>query len=323
MKKVAVVFILLLFVGVGLCTGSAYWFGTETERQYHQIVDDLLGQYKDDVKIVSESYSRGVFTSKGDTVVEFTVHIPAWVSGGCCEEIKTVRVLLSHEISHGPLPMSADNPFGWKPAMGVVKTRLSLAPETRQQFKDIALPEGFLLTAHTVFYMEGNGRSRIVLPPFINSFSGVQTDWSGLTANVTFARGFASVEGSFDAPSLTVTEEKETAQIKNIASSFLMTRSTGTMMLSDFSLTFGRIALPAPDGNALYSLEGIGWHFTNRESGPTLTSNVAVRFDTLKVGQDGYGPGAFELEFRNIDRAACLKFQEEMRNMPRGSTDDA
>jgi 5-methylthioadenosine/S-adenosylhomocysteine deaminase len=83
--------------------------------------------------------------------------------------------------------------------------------------------------------------------------------------------------------------------------------SLGDASLSLADLEFAENQEAKPN---TFHLRGFNVHTSNKAAGDNINSLLAIRTDQMKLEDVQYGPGVFELEFRNLDAASIAKLQK-------------
>ncbi|NTW37415.1 MAG: YdgA family protein [Syntrophobacteraceae bacterium] len=128
----------LAFVALG---AASYWFGVQTEREYKAMMQRSADWQN--FKLTGEEYTRGVFSSEAKATLELANPPPLPSPDDSGEEKPfPFKVMLVHQISHGPVPFGMLPHAGgiMRPALAVIETKASLDPRFKELFKELKLP---------------------------------------------------------------------------------------------------------------------------------------------------------------------------------------
>lgn len=314
MKRFVSILILLVLLVLGLWAGSAYWFGMKAEQQYHAVLQQASqSQY---VKFINESYSRGFCQSQAKTLLE--VQLPLGTTG----ETRTYKIPLLQDITHGPYPLGrlGDSQRPWQPVMAVIETKLAPGSELQAQFAELwtQVPELATVRDYTVIYLDGKGEERFAIPAFQRSIGKdepVAITWKGLSLQADFTADFKTVSGSFTMPGSEARGKELALRLGEVKSTFTTNEGISGLWLGDgsFSLAILDLTLDQETGPQSLLLQGLSANTSTKASGDNINSMVALRTELVKVDGTQYGPGVFEMEFRNFDAPSLAKLQESLR----------
>ncbi|HBD08058.1 MAG TPA: hypothetical protein DCZ69_07325 [Syntrophobacteraceae bacterium] len=327
MKKGIIAIVVLLVLVVCLWGGATYYFGMKTEQQYQTLLQKASqSRY---FTFVNQSYERGFLGSKARTVME--VHsVP-----GAAADNQTIKITLDQAITHGPFPIgkSGNGESQFKPVMAVVDTKFVPSPDAQGQFKELTaqVPEIGAIRDTTTLYLDGNGVEYFVVPAFKRTFGDeekVTVDWKGLTLQVNFSNDFKGFKGSLNIPGLVVEGKDGDLKVKDVNSTFNFAEGISGLSLGDASFTLAELGFAEKkDAKPVtFSLRGFNASTSNKASGDVVNSMLTVRTDQMKLEDVQYGPGNFELEFRNLDAAMLAKLQKMLREteaQPKPQSDEA
>jgi uncharacterized protein YdgA (DUF945 family) len=314
MKKSVVIVVVLLLVVVGVWGGATYWFGLKTEQQYQMLLQKASQSRH--LKFVNESYQRGFLSSKARSIMEIQP------TPGVTPGDQPIKLTLDHEITHGPFPIiqSAQGDSQFKPLMAVFDTKIVLPPETQAQFKELLaqVPEIGSIRDRTTLYLDGNGEEKFVVPPLKRTFGDenkVAVDWKGLTLQVNFTGDLKGFKGTLSVPGLEVVAKDINLKVKEVKSAFNMQEGIGGLSLGEASLSLADLEFAENQDAkaAAFHLRGFNANTSNKAAGDNINSLLAIRTDQMKLEDVQYGPGIFELEFRNLDAASIAKLQKMLR----------
>ncbi len=309
--SIAIVCLLLLF---GLWGAATYWFGVKTEAQYRALLQQAA-EYPN-VKLVNESYVRGFLSSKAQTAIEVQ---PA---PDAAAEKQPIRLLLAHDIFHGPFPLA--KPPGtkpqFKPVMGIIETSIVFSPENQNQISSVyaQIPEIASARDYTIIDLDGNGEEQLHIPAFQHTFGDedkVAVDWKGLSLQTSFTIDMKAFSGLLKAPGLEVTGKDFDLRIKEAASTLHVREDASGLSLGEASFDLDAVEYSEKNGTEPvgFLMQGFRANTSSKASGDNVSFLGAIRTDQVKLNRAQYGPGVFEMEFRNLDAASLLKLQEAAR----------
>jgi uncharacterized protein YdgA (DUF945 family) len=313
-KSIIIVTVLVLMV-LGLWGGATYWFGLKTEERYRELLDQgSQGPY---AKFLNESYSRGFLESKAQTIVE--IQLPP----GVAAESRSIRLILAHDIIHGPFPLS-ESPDGkrqFKPVMAIMKTGIVLSPETRSRLSEVysQIPELASVQDYTVIDLDGSGEEHLLIPAFhrlVGSEDKVTVDWKGLSFLLNFTADVKGFSGSLSVPGLEVVARDFSLGIKEVKSTFNSHEGIGGLPLGEASFDLAALEFAGKKEGEPQAvvIRSFAVNTSSKASGDNINSRVTLRTDQVKVNETLYGPGVFEMEFRNLDGASLTRLQETVRD---------
>jgi uncharacterized protein YdgA (DUF945 family) len=316
MKKGIIIIVALLVVVVGLWGGGTYWFGLKTEQQYQMLLQKASQSRH--LKFVNESYQRGFLSSKARSIVVIQP------TPGITPGDQPIKLTLDHDITHGPFPIikSAQGDSQFKPLMAVFDTKIVLPPETQAQFKEVLaqVPEIGSIRDQTTLYLDGNGEEKFVVPPLKRTFGDedkVTVDWKGLTLQVNFTSDLKGFKGTLNVPGVELVAKDINLKVKEMKSAFNMQEGVSGLSLGDASLSLADLEFAENQEakTTTFHLRGFSVNTSNKAAGENINSLLAVRTDQMKLEDVQYGPGVFELEFRNLDAASLAKLQKMLRDV--------
>ena len=314
MKRFVSILMLLVLLVLGLWVGLAYWFGMKAEQQYHALLQQASeSQY---AKFVNESYSRGFFQSQAKTILE--VQLPSGTAG----EVQNYKIPLLQDITHGPFPLAklGDSQRPWQPVMAIIETRLEPGSALQTQFAEwwSQVPELATVRDYTVVYLDGKGEERFAIPAFqrtVGKEEPVAITWKGLSLQADFTADLKTLSGSFRMPGSEARGRDQALRLGEVKLDFAAKEGVSGLWLGDASFSLASFDLTYDEGSGPQSmlLQGLSANTSTKASGDLINSMIALRTELLKLDDTHYGPGAFEIEFRNLDAPSLTKLQESLR----------
>jgi uncharacterized protein YdgA (DUF945 family) len=314
-KKIISIVVVLLILASGLWAGGTYWFGLETEKRYHA----LLQQASDAqfLKFTNQSYSRGFAASKAQTVMEF--QIPPSADG----KDQSLKITLAHDITHGPFPLgkSSDGSLLLKPLMAIIETRVVVSPEFRSTLEQLygQIPEIGSMRDYTLIHLDGGGEENFTIPAFQHTFGKEEkftVDWKGLFLQFSFSPDLKGFKGSWNIPGLEIGGKGGELKVGRMKSTFDVYEAISGLSLGDVSFGLESVEILDRQEAAKPSsllMRGFSINVSNKVSGDIVNGIMAVRTDQLKLDDMRYGPAVFELALRNLDAASMARVQQIAR----------
>ena len=314
MKRLISIVALLLFLGAGLWGGVTYWFGVKAEEQYRAFLEQASPwQY---VKLANESYTRGFWGAKARTIV--ALQQPP----GATAENQGTQFILAHDITHGPFPLvaSPDGKRHFKPVMAIIETRLVTGPETQSFLAELTaqIPELASVRDYTVINLDGGGEEQLLIPPFqrtLGTEDQVAVDWQGLSSQFKFPADLKGFSGSLSVPGLNAVANDFSLKIKEVKSAFNSYDGVSGLSLGEASFDLGGLEWVEKQENEPYALliRGFSANTSSTPSGDNISGLVAMRIEQWQFDTMTYGPGVFEMAFRNFDAASLVKIGDAVR----------
>jgi uncharacterized protein YdgA (DUF945 family) len=329
MKRVVGSVLVLVLVVLAAWGGLSYWFGLQTEREYRNFMQQA-SDWKD-FKLTSTEYRRGIFTSQATATLEL-IQAPSPPNQDLQREQEKTpfRLLLAHQITHGPVPLGRLPQAGsiLHPALAVVETKMSLDPQMKELLKDIKLPEGAppSMDVSTILHWGGKGDTHVL----VHSFQGelgddpkVAIDFAGLKGQFQFTPGFKQVDGTFSTERFSGSiARKSVLQMKGMRCSFHQTEGTHGIYLGDVAYDVDLVELKNQDAaraDADFSIQGIKVKAVAQESDHDLSSSGTISVDRLVLKEGAFKSAVFELELRKLDARVLSEFQDTVQKLQRDS----
>jgi uncharacterized protein YdgA (DUF945 family) len=316
MKKLFSVVMFLLFLVVAVWLSATHWSGIKTEEQYHAFLRQASQwQY---LKLVNESYDRGLLESKARTIVE--IDQPSGAAAGD----QPIRLTLAHKITHGPFPVSTpDKKWRFQPLMAIIETTLVISTETRTRLAELyaQIPELASTRDYTIIYLDGHGEQHLSIPAFQHTLGDkekVAVVWKGLSLQVNFAADLKGFSGSLSIPGLEAAGTDINLKIEDIKSTFDSHEGISGLALGDASFHVAGLDFAAKQEKAPLALliRAFNVQTSSKASGDVINCLFALKADQLTIDGNQYGPGIFELELRNLDAASLASLQQMLGERP-------
>ncbi len=327
-KKI-IIAVLIVLVGASGWAGATYVIGGQVEKRYLACLDrvEQLGPFQ----LTSRSYERGFLNSRARTVLEFTVPDPPAAEDKDQEKAeKSLTLTFEHTLRHGPLPAGTtpDGRFRLVPMLALIETRLVGVSAGDQILDEVLaeIPQFSDSYAFTIIGLDGGGSSRLMIPAFekTDEEENFTITCGGLTFDSQFSRGMEEISGSLALPGLQVRMEDGHLLWEGISGSFDMREAFAGVYLgnSEVRLDAMQIAFADPGGgNEEIVIKGLDIGSQSSREGSTVNGFQSVKLSGITVGGQTYGPGLLEVEARKFDGEALSRYQADMLQVYRETSD--
>jgi len=298
-KSVRMAVFILGTVLLTVALALPYWFGLEAEKSYAHLLDRLSRE--SGLQITGQKYQRGWFHSSA----EMNIRPPG----------APVAVVAEHHISHGPLPLEQIQQGNWQLAQALITSRFRL--DGAEQKATSAWPP---LTATTIFSVRGAGTTHAELPAFKQSGpTGQQFGWSGLTVDLTFDREWKRIRIDARLPSLTIVlpEKNNELFLSRVDFHSDMREGTAGYLFGEANISFGEVVLG--QFNDRVTLNKLSLSTVAKPVNENVTLVLLYQMSELQANGKKYGPAELEMELRNLDAAALVRFNKEVDGLARGN----
>lgn len=252
-----------------------YWTGVEAEKQFRQLNQHYPTQ---DARIILKeaTYDRGWLVSSAQSTFEITGS-------------KSVqRLILSHEIEHGFLPIYPT----------VVHTIIAPQSDIVQWLRAHESP----VMVKTTLRLDGSGDSEIrIIPIYLNDpDKPAQLKVQNITGSLHFTPNLTQISGKFHLPRAELETDKGIVQFNNtILTTNLQTQSY-EMWLGVHQCQIGELSLLSHDFPPL-TLRELNLSLENRVVEHYLKLNLFAQLQQFLVKQDNQGQGRLAVELRHLD----------------------
>lgn len=199
-----------VWVGVLVCAfvaGVPWWAGRGIEARYVAFFEDAEGSVP--FAVDTSRYERGLFVSEVVTVLEPVASDPALAGAGPGEALEAfvepepaMRLVLRHEIAHGPYPLAwlRAGGFDGSPVLAFVTTRPVIEIETAEAVEEIALP----VVMESRFTREAGASIRLLPDAEAETFQDpeLDADWRDTFAQLDLDPDGSRVQGRLAVPRL-------------------------------------------------------------------------------------------------------------------------
>lgn len=293
---------------------TAWWLGKSIEAAHTRQYDQLSAVPY--LKVKSREYQRGLMSATETVTLEFTDPSMLAAAQSDADESASLEFTLKSEIQHGPMPGFSSV------AAGTAHTRLLLDEETRRKVATL-IGDKDLLEVRTTYGFDGGGKARLTSPGFAFDMpdgSQGKVTWSGLTADIAFASDMSRYTMDASLPRFEMKDEGEghmlfadmriTADQKRpFPEEMSFYAGTMNMTIAEVNL---RMPTDDPANPDAVSMQKVAYDVAMPITGDFMDVVVKIGADTLKVGQDNYGPVHYDLSLRHIHARTAAKLYGEL-----------
>lgn len=308
MKKIVLILVIIL-IGLAGWAGATYLIGGQVEQRYREGIT-LLEQWGP-FRLTSESYERGFLSSRGRTLLELSVPVPAEEKGEV--ETKFLRLTLEHQLRHGPLPVGA----GMAPQLACIETRLVEASfgEGGELLEEMPWLDKVSLQTNIGF--DGGGRGRLLIPAFEKSVEEQQltASWGGMKSDIKFSANLANLAGDIELSELKLTAKDGRLQWEGARAEFDFHEAFPMVYLGRYQADSGPLELTFDEpgkGRRNLRVEGFAVDSLASQSGETVDYLQKLKVAEVTVDDAGYGPGELEVAARGLDGEVLSRYQQDM-----------
>ncbi len=317
MKKFIVVIVIVLLGAVGWA-GATYVIGAKAEKECNKIVERY--QHWGPMTLSLESYQRGFLTSRARTVVTMTVPKVGKEQGAAAgqeRQAETVQVAFEHTVHNGPFP------GGSGPGLAVIETRLVDISPGHEEFAKLLKRFPWLqdpLMVSTIAF-DGTEHNRMDIPVLESQIDGEQIHWGGLTIDATFSPRNKTLAGTFSMPGLDVHGDDGTLSWAGANGKIAMTEALPLVYVGTSEAQIGTLKMDMAEkkgeGRVAFEMKGFEVSSSSSCKDGLVEGVQNMTFDGLTMAGQTYGPGALEVEVKNLDGAALGAFQQQVRELYR------
>ena len=279
--------------------GLPWVLGSQAEAVY----EDALAQLQQQgVRVLDGRYRRGWFTSDASVAIE----LPQ--SSGQTPVVVPLR--LASEVAHGPWTHGS---LRLLPSAALIESRLELL---------IPGIESLPLLLTTRVELNGGGVTRIRLPGLSQQSAALDMEMAEGAGELKFSAGFASVEGGFEIPSLSLSApEGMRIDLQDLRTSGSGARWRAGLNTGEGSLSLGRAEVSAPDLSLLAG--GLSVTGNAIPDGELLNMELVYRVEDLTVNGAVYGASQLSLFLRRLPGEALASMRQAMQEVTTGAVDES
>lgn len=293
-RALTVIGIVILLLGLALAA-APYWLGMQTESAFNDAVKGAATQSGMPSK--NFSFSRGWINSEAKN--EFLLPTVPFV------------ISATHQIEHGPLPLSQLLSGEVAPALALIKTTLRLSPSAdapatiSKMLK--SLPP---LKITTVLDLSGNGTSKLEVTAASHKQDKTTISWAAGGGQMQFDRQWKKIKAEFNFPLFSVNSPGGKLTVKNIQLTSDMYEGTAGYMFGRNHFSITSIAM-----KPFVDIRGFSFSVIVQPKGQFVTINISYGVKTLQIAKDKYGPGKLSLAIRNLDAKTLKQFENDMNKI--------
>ena len=315
MKKLVIAIVIIL-IGIVGWAGATYVVGGQVEQHYR----DHIARFAQwgPVHMAVESYQRGFLSAQGRTLLEIRVPVPADEEGEVA--VESLRLILEHQVSHGPLPMVTGS-FSLVPKLARIETRLveaSLVGEDGVE-SDLLVTLPWLAEIYDVasISLSGRGRDQLVIPSIAQTIEEEQLsiNWGGLQSDVAFAQDMSNLAGNVILSSLQLTADEGRLEWDGARVDFDLHEAFPGVYLGRYQVDSGLLEMGFDEsgkGRQKVRVEGFALDSLASQNGATVEYLQTLKVAKVNVNEAGYGPGELEVAARGLDGEVLSRYQQDM-----------
>jgi uncharacterized protein YdgA (DUF945 family) len=267
------------------------------------------------LKVVSQSYARGVFSSHAETTVELqgqTGRIYGELFAKLAGTAAPLRITYLHDISHGPLPGWSSGDLGR--ARARVATRLRLNDAYAQKLPELFGPAAAPLFV-TDFFAEGGGVTHVALPAIVRALDqGGKLAWQGLAGDVRFDAAYDAFVADLHMAGLELATPQGRLSISGIALNSDLKRGAQRLMLGKTMLRVARAEIAGAQSGLV---EGLEYGAGAVESGDFIDVSGAFAVARANVAGSAYGPARLAIAMDHLHGPTLAMMQAEFEALER------
>lgn len=275
------------------------------------------------VKVVERDYQRGIFSATENVTLEFSGTMMKAMLEMAPEEsqsaAKPLRVTIRSEVKHGPF--AAGEGF----AAAVADSELVFDEETKKQLNAL-LGDKKLLTAHTVYRLDGGGKASLSSPAFSTSWQGETPEatgslvWEGVSTSVDFSAGMTSYSFVGSIPKVEFKDGKGSTlsmtglsingeQKRLFDDEPLLYVGKQQINMAGFSISKGE------SGETPVILKQLTYVIEMPVNGEFIDLVAKVGAEALHIGKKNYGPAHYDFSLRHAHARTVAKLHRAMLDL--------
>ncbi len=292
MKKTVLMTSGLVFILAAAVLAPPYWLSLKAEKAFGDGLGAMGNQ--SGLHLSRSSFTRGWFSSRAETVLEFPGNAPIHISA-------------QHSIYHGPLLVGRW--FEGNFDTTLKQTEIETRGEITLTAKEPSGPAGTVaFSADTTIGLDGAGHTRISSPAFTRTMAPGKLEWHGLQGDIHFDAGMQHVQSEFTAPGL----KFPMGEVANIRMHSDTHEGVAGQMLGKTTFEVGSVSF-----EPLVYAKGFKLSIDNAAQGDALSVGVVYELPDLRIAEQQHGPARLAIEVRKLDATVLARFQEELRALQR------
>ncbi len=297
--RTILVIIIVLVIALLL---TPFWYGMRAEDEYNNLIE-TISKYEN-LEIVSKKYNRGWLISSSE--IKYTLQDA---------ENENIQISQRDMLYHGPIPLGllSKGKIMLKPVMAVIETDADFKSDSKEKFAELinSVPEAHF---QTTLSLSGNGTTEVSVPPANDKLEdGTKLNWSGLDGYINFSPDLSSVSSVFNSSGFEIEDDKALVRIKgiNVESNLNYPAENYKNPLGDMSVNIEELHSEGKetDGPNKVIINNFVIRASTSQQGNLLGHDHSLEIGSITVGGNSYGPGIYELEIRNVDKAAFEEIQ--------------
>lgn len=299
-RALTVIGIVVLLLGLALAA-APYWLGMQTESAFNGAIKGLAT--RSGMPSKNSSFSRGWLSSEAKNEFE----LPS----------TSVVISATHQIEHGPLPLSQILSGEVAPALALIKTTLRLgasaeAPANLSKTLNKLPP----IQLTTTLDLSGNGSTELLVNAANRKQGETTISWQAGKGEMQFDREWKKMKVDFNFPSFSISSNRGKLKITNIQLTSDIYEGTAGYMFGKSGFSIARISL-----KPFVDAQKINVSAIMQPKGKFVKMNIGYSVQSLQIAKDKYGPGKLNLVIRNLDAKTLKQFENDMnkisgRSMP-------
>lgn len=298
MRKLLIIVIILVLVVLV----APFWFGIKAEDEYNKLIE--TASKIENLEIISRSYKRGWLKSSAEVTYA--------INNG---EESSLKIVEKDTIYHGPIPIGliSSGKIKLKPVMAVIETTADIESDAEDEFFEIinSLPP---FDVETTISLSGSGTYEASMPAVDTKVGENRTlKSSGVDGVGSFILDPSKVSSVFNVSEFRIEDDKAIVSLSdiNMESNLFYPTSDFKNPLGNINVKLGKLSSEGKDGDGSkkVTINNFEITATTNQKGNLLNHIHSLGFEQITVGGNDYGPGTYELEIRNIDKAAFEEIQ--------------
>jgi uncharacterized protein YdgA (DUF945 family) len=273
--------------------------------QSRQVYDTALARLQEQgVRVLDSRYSRGWLGSDASVLLELP-HGAGQVQG-----TGSIPLRMESRIAHGPWSLGSPRLM---PSAALIQSRLEL------EIPGLDFPP---LLSSTRVELDGSGVTRVRLPAVTSKETGARLQIPEGEGELSFAPGFAAMEGRLVLPSLTMSGSRgERIELRGLRVEASGSRWIQGLHTGEGTLSLDQVKLQAPETSLRAA--GIEARGKSIPDGDLLAVELQYGFRDLDLNGAAYGPSAVSFALRRLPGDALASLQRALRELAPTAVDES
>lgn len=285
--------------------GVAFEAGRRAEREYRAALGALGDHGR--LALSIRSYRRGWLRSEAVTWVG-----PSALPDGA---ERTVRLVLHHQIDHGPFPLSllTSGRFDGRPVLAYVVTVPTIEIEDAEEIAEVPIP----VSLEALFTRSQGATLRIVALPDAAGFDDPELagDWTSIRAETRVAYDGSQAAGEIEVPRIGFAGELGAFQLEGLRADFDLRRAPGAAALLTGRSRLGLGRLAFGEGAGAFSLRDLRIEQSSQLSRGAWSLGASGSFGRLTGGAPISDGGELLLRLDGIAVEPLAELQQAARRL--------